>query len=141
MSKKKRSSDSESDSSSSKDQKRSSKSSNSSVDKKLLNKSQLKPVEESLPVVDIKTLDEINTDTFNPKPFNSSAKKVNHNIVIDLKKQIIKVPEVQDTVGNEPASIFHHSLFQNEEVRIEKWVKELYSYRQKALQQGISSRK
>lgn len=30
-------------------------------------------------------------------------------------------------------------LFVNEEARMEKWVKELYSYRQKALQQGLKS--
>lgn len=55
------------------------------------------------------------------------------NIVIDLLKQTIKVPEVEQI---EPDSIFHQGLFLNEEARLEKWIRELYSYRQKALQQG-----
>lgn len=32
---------------------------------------------------------------------------------------------------------FFFQLFMNEEARMEKWVKELFSYRQKALQQGL----
>ncbi|KAF7285026.1 hypothetical protein GWI33_012338 [Rhynchophorus ferrugineus] len=83
--------------------------------------------------VDIKTLEQINEDKFEPKEFSSSkTNKLPDNIVIDLKKQTIKVPEVEQV---EPDSIFHHNLFLNEETRMEKWIKELYSYRQKALQQ------
>lgn len=76
-------------------------------------------------------LDEINDDNFQPKTFSSSkTKKNSENIVIDLKSQTIKIPDVEIT---EPDSIFHPSLFLNEEVRMEKWIKELYVYRQKAL--------
>ncbi|XP_060518074.1 serine/Arginine-related protein 53 isoform X3 [Cylas formicarius] len=84
---------------------------------------------------DDETIDKINQDKFVPKQFVSNkAKNLPDNIVIDLKKQTIKVPEVEPL---EPDSIFHHNLFLNEEARMEKWVKELYSYRQKALQQGF----
>lgn len=104
--------------------------------------------------LDTKVLDEINSDSFSPKQFASSkSKKLPDNIVIDLKKQTIKVPEVEPV---EPDGIFHHNvgwfasfcgfdqslflqLFLNEEARMEKWVKELFSYRQKALQQGLKS--
>ncbi|XP_076255380.1 uncharacterized protein LOC143193213 isoform X6 [Rhynchophorus ferrugineus] len=87
--------------------------------------------------VDIKTLEQINEDKFEPKEFSSSkTNKLPDNIVIDLKKQTIKVPEVEQV---EPDSIFHHNLFLNEETRMEKWIKELYSYRQKALQQSLKT--
>ncbi|KAJ8975999.1 hypothetical protein NQ317_006296 [Molorchus minor] len=68
------------------------------------------------------------------RSLSQSQKKVPENIVIDLEKNTIKVPEVERL---EPDSIFHHNLFLNEEARMEKWIKELYSYRQKALQQGL----
>ncbi|KAH1001624.1 hypothetical protein HUJ04_005616 [Dendroctonus ponderosae] len=83
-------------------------------------------------IVDSETIQQINEDKFVPKAF-SSDKPVKSNIVIDLNKQTIKVPEVNRV---EPDSIFHHALFASPEVRLEKWIKELCSYRQKALQQG-----
>lgn len=87
-----------------------------------------------LVIIDSKTLDRINEDKFVPRQFSSSkSKKVPDNIVIDLQKQTIKVPEVEQI---EPDSIFHQGLFLSEEARVEKWIRELYSYRQKALQQG-----
>lgn len=108
-------------------------------------------VEEKSPVISSKILDDINCESFEPKQFNSNTKKVPDNIVIDLRKQTIKVPEVEPL---EPDTIYHHNvrylhkennfklhflfqLFLNEEARMEKWIKELYSYRQKALQQGL----
>lgn len=58
--------------------------------------------------VETKVLDEINSDSFSPKQFASSRnKKLPDNIVIDLKKQTIKVPEVEQV---EPDSIFHHTV-------------------------------
>ncbi|CAG9813980.1 unnamed protein product [Phaedon cochleariae] len=88
-------------------------------------------------ILDSKTLDEINEDKFTPKEFTSNkSKRVPDNILIDLKKNTIKVAEVEQV---EPDGIFHHNLFMNEEARMEKWVKELYSYRQKALQQGTKN--
>ncbi|ENN73008.1 hypothetical protein YQE_10343, partial [Dendroctonus ponderosae] len=130
--------------------KRSSSSSSSSSDrsrtKKRPEKSQLadeckpnnkpKPVvvddDDDCVIVDSETIQQINEDKFVPKAF-SSDKPVKSNIVIDLNKQTIKVPEVNRV---EPDSIFHHALFASPEVRLEKWIKELCSYRQKALQQG-----
>ncbi|KAG5861263.1 hypothetical protein JTB14_013503 [Gonioctena quinquepunctata] len=88
-------------------------------------------------IVDNTVLNEINEDTFTPKQFSSTkSKKVPDNIVIDLRKNTIKVPEVEQL---EPDSIFHHSLFLNEEARMEKWVKDLYSFRQKALQPSVKN--
>lgn len=59
-------------------------------------------------VVSSDVLDEINEDKFIPKNFLSSkSKKVPENIVIDLKKNIIKVPEIEPV---EPDSIFHHNV-------------------------------
>ncbi|CAH0556543.1 unnamed protein product, partial [Brassicogethes aeneus] len=85
-------------------------------------------------ITDNKVIAEINEDKFAPKKFISSGKsKKDEKIVIDLKKQTIKIPKVEPI---EPDSIFHHNLFLNEESRMDKWVKELYSYRQKSLQQG-----
>lgn len=58
--------------------------------------------------VNVKALNAINDDGFAPKPFSSSkSKKMMENIVIDLKKQTIKVPEVEPV---EPDSIFHHNV-------------------------------
>ncbi|XP_050510988.1 serine/Arginine-related protein 53-like isoform X2 [Diabrotica virgifera virgifera] len=84
-------------------------------------------------VIDNEVLDEINENSFAPKQFTSKSKKVPENIVIDLKKNTIKVPEIEQ---EEPDSIFHQNLFLSDEARMEKWVRELYSFRQKALQQG-----
>ncbi|XP_018336591.1 serine/Arginine-related protein 53 [Agrilus planipennis] len=98
---------------------------------------QIKIEDTVMPAVDSKVIEEINSEKFVQKKFFSDGnKKVLDNIVIDLRKQTIKVPEVEPA---ELDSIFHHNLFLNEEVRMEKWVKELYSYRQRALQQGFKS--
>lgn len=89
-----------------------------------------------MPVMDTKVLDEINDESFTPKSFSTKSKKIPDTIVIDLKKQTIKVPQIEPV---EPDSIFHHNLFLSEEARSEKWVKELFTYRQKALQQGVKN--
>ncbi|KAF5280944.1 hypothetical protein FQA39_LY17924 [Lamprigera yunnana] len=90
----------------------------------------------NMPDIDSDVLEKINSDSFEQKSFLSKNKKLPNTIVIDLKKQTIKVPEIEPV---EPDSIFHHNLFLSEEARTEKWVKELYIYRQKALQQGIKN--
>lgn len=61
------------------------------------------------PKINSNVLDEINSDNFTPKQFNSSIKlnKKMDNIVIDLKSQTIKVPDVEIT---EPDSIFHPNV-------------------------------
>lgn len=70
---------------------------------------QVKPKSKlSLSAVDSKVLEELNSETFSPKQFASGkSKKLPDNIVIDLKKQTIKVPEVEPV---EPDSIFHHNV-------------------------------
>lgn len=57
--------------------------------------------------VNTAVLEEINADGFNPKQFQSSMNKKLDNIVIDLQKQTIKVPEVEQV---EPDSIFHSNV-------------------------------
>lgn len=53
-------------------------------------------------------MNDINEDKFVPKQFSSNkTKKVPENIVIDLQKNTIKVPEIEQV---EPDSIFHHSV-------------------------------
>lgn len=110
------------------------------VSKSIENGAEIKQRNESsqdfdIPTMDTQVLEEINADSFSQKAFASKNKKAN-TIVIDLKKQTIKVPQVEPV---EPDSIFHHNLFLSEEARTEKWVKELYMYRQKALQQGTKN--
>lgn len=59
-------------------------------------------------IVDTTVLNEINEDKFVPKQFNSNkTKKVPENILIDLQKNTIKVPEIEQV---EPDSIFHHNV-------------------------------
>lgn len=59
------------------------------------------------PNISSNILDEINDDKFVQKKFSSNAKKVPENIVIDLRKQTIKVPEVEPI---EPDTIYHHNV-------------------------------
>lgn len=99
----------------------------SSSDKTLRNKSQtsskirsyekggseikLKVEDKMTSTVSSKVLDELNSDSFAPKQFTSNkSKKLPDNIVIDLKKQTIKVPEVEPV---EPDSVFHHTVSLN----------------------------
>lgn len=93
-------------------------------------------VQEEMPQFDAVALDEINSEGFAPKSFNSDKKPM-ENIVINLKNQTIKVPEAENKQSEEATSLYHHNLFASEEARMQKWVKELYIYRQKALQQGV----
>lgn len=57
--------------------------------------------------VSSKVLNEINDDSFVQKKFSTSSKKVPENIVIDLKKQTIKIPKVEPV---EPDTIYHHNV-------------------------------
>lgn len=96
---------------SSKSSRRSSSSSSFESDKKLFQnevKDSTKSSFDDCDMIDNKTLDEINEDKFTPKQFNSSKlKKVPDNILIDLKKNTIKVPEVEIS---EPDTIFYYNV-------------------------------
>ncbi|KAF5277707.1 hypothetical protein FQR65_LT03687 [Abscondita terminalis] len=59
-----------------------------------------------IPTMDAQVLEELNADSFAQKAFSSKNKKLPNTIVIDLKKQTIKVPQVEPV---EPDSIFHHN--------------------------------
>lgn len=59
-------------------------------------------------IVDTNIINEINEDKFTQKQFSSNkSRKVPENIVIDLSKNTIKVPEVEQV---ELDSIFHHNV-------------------------------
>lgn len=71
------------------------------------NQLKIKTKDRDMPVKpDVEVLNEINDDSFTSKQF-SSGKKVLDNIVIDLKKQTIKVPEVEPV---EPEGIYHQNV-------------------------------
>lgn len=79
-------------------------------------------------------LDEINAEGFTPKTFTSSATKENKlkNIVIDISSDTIQIPPVSN-VASGSESIFHTSIMMDREARFDKWVKKLYTLRQKAI--------
>lgn len=79
-------------------------------------------------------LEEINAEGFTPKQFISSASKENKfkNIVIDINSDTIQIPSVP-TVSRSPESIFHTSIRMDQEARFDRWVKKLYTLRQKAI--------
>lgn len=85
-------------------------------------------------------LDEINSEGFTPKQFSSSSTKEKKfkNIVIDISADTIQVPAVAEIpCGSE--SIFHSSIMLDQEIRFDKWVKKLYTLRQKAIADLIHS--
>ncbi|XP_076640401.1 uncharacterized protein LOC143352072 [Colletes latitarsis] len=79
-------------------------------------------------------LEDINSEGFAPKQFISSSSKEKKfkNIVIDITADTIQVPTVADIPpGSE--SIFHSSIMLDQEARFDRWVKKLYTLRQKAI--------
>ncbi|CAK9831315.1 hypothetical protein ANTRET_LOCUS8336 [Anthophora retusa] len=79
-------------------------------------------------------LEEINSEGFTPKQFSSSSTKEKKfkNIVIDISADTIQVPAVAE-VPRGSESIFHSSIMIDQEARFDKWVKKLYTLRQKAI--------
>ncbi|XP_025153803.1 U4/U6.U5 small nuclear ribonucleoprotein 27 kDa protein isoform X1 [Harpegnathos saltator] len=79
-------------------------------------------------------LDEINAEGFTPKQFTSSTTKESKfkNIVIDISSDTIQIPPAPN-VSSGLESIFHTSITLDQEARFEKWVKKLYTLRQKAI--------
>ncbi|EFN65761.1 hypothetical protein EAG_12161 [Camponotus floridanus] len=79
-------------------------------------------------------LEEINAEGFTPKQFTSSAVKENKfkNIVIDISSDTIQIPSVPN-IPSGLESIFHTSIMMDQEARFDKWVKKLYTLRQKAI--------
>ncbi|XP_026293103.1 serine/arginine-rich splicing factor 4-like [Frankliniella occidentalis] len=76
-------------------------------------------------------LDEINSDGFSPRQFTSGAKRDEYPIVVDLASQPAVPPPAQ--VKQDPKAIFHSSLLVDEPQRLERWIKKLYSIRQRAI--------
>jgi hypothetical protein len=79
--------------------------------------------------------DELNNDEFIPKQFISSAKNKESkikNIIIDMNADVIHIPPITNTC-NFSNSIFHTSIMADKELKFDKWVKKLYSLRQKAV--------
>lgn len=80
-------------------------------------------------------LEEINAEGFTPKQFTSSASAKENkfkNIVIDINSDTIQIPPAPN-VHTGPESIFHTSIMMDQEAKFEKWVKKLYTLRQKAI--------
>ncbi|XP_020710245.1 serine/Arginine-related protein 53-like [Athalia rosae] len=81
-------------------------------------------------------LDEINSERFVPKQFTSSAHSKQSkpaNIVIDITANTIKVPAATVNSGDSLDGIFHTSVTSDTDARFDKWVKKLYTLRQKAI--------
>lgn len=84
-------------------------------------------------------LEEINSEGFQPKQFISNSKeKKFKNIVIDITADTIHVPTVAD-VPSGSESIFHSSIMLDQDARFDRWVKKLYTLRQKAIVDLIHS--
>lgn len=77
-------------------------------------------------------IEEINSESFTPKQFSSSKERKFKNIVIDITADTIQVPTVTEPpCGSD--SIFHSTIMLDQEVRFDRWVKKLYTLRQKAI--------
>lgn len=123
--------------STSRDKSRSRSSSSQSTVKPILEKSNnLITKDEFLiePRIKESILEEINADGFTPKQFTSSHAKESKfkNIVIDISADTIQIPTVTD-ISTIPESIFHPSIMHDQDARFDKWVKKLYTLRQKAI--------
>lgn len=80
----------------------------------------------------------IDEDSFTATPFFSSAesKKVSEKVIIDLRNDTISVEEKDDVEEVQPESLLFHPNFTGDYMKkMEKWVKKLYNYRQKAFQE------
>lgn len=85
------------------------------------------------PVYQASVLDEINDPSFVPKHFSSSksvVSQVSETSVIDLTTDAV-LSGVQAT--EDPESIFHTSLAQDPQMKLDRWVKKLFHMRQKAI--------
>lgn len=76
-------------------------------------------------------LEEINSDGFCPRQFTSNAKRDEYPVVVDLASQPTVPTPAQ--VKQDPKLIFHSSLLVDEPQRLERWIKKLYSVRQRAI--------
>lgn len=91
-----------------------------------------------IPTIKESILEEINSEGFAPKQFNSSAQTKetkSKNIVIDITSDTIVIPPVQPIIQSD--SIFHQSIIGDQEAKFDKWVKKLYLIRQKAQVESI----
>ncbi|TGZ48746.1 uncharacterized protein [Temnothorax longispinosus] len=124
--------------STSRDKSRSPSSSSQSNQPKVnVEKSQILAVKDEFPIeprFKDSVIEEINAEGFTPKQFTSSASKESKfkNIVIDISSDTIQIPPVSN-VSSGPESIFHTSIMMDQEARFDKWVKKLYTLRQKAI--------
>ncbi|KYN01437.1 hypothetical protein ALC62_07787 [Cyphomyrmex costatus] len=102
-----------------------------------INRSQVLTTKDDFPIeprIKDSVLEEINADGFIPKQFTSSATKESKfkNIVIDISSDTIQLPLVSNVVSG-PESIFHTSIMMDQKARFDKWVRKLYTLRQKAI--------
>lgn len=123
--------------STSRDKSRSRSSSSQSTVKPILEKSNNPITKDEFliePRIKESILEEINAEGFTPKQFTSSHAKESKfkNIVIDISADTIQIPTVAD-ISTIPESIFHPSIMHDQDARFDKWVKKLYTLRQKAI--------
>ncbi|XP_014611167.1 PREDICTED: luc7-like protein 3 [Polistes canadensis] len=125
--------------SNSRDKSRSRSSSSQSTVKPIIDKSNNPITKDDFliePRIKESVLEEINSEGFMPKQFTSSSSHTKEskfkNIVIDISADTIQIPTVTD-ISTIPESIFHPSIMHDQEARFDKWVKKLYTLRQKAL--------
>lgn len=68
-------------------------------------------------------LKDIESDSFQQRDFQSK------NIVVDLKKDQVIVPETSKPAEREEESLIHPDFLGDENAKVEKWLKKLYLYR------------
>lgn len=68
-------------------------------------------------------LKDIDSDTFQQREFQSK------NIIVDLKKDQVIVPETSKPAENEEESLIHPDFIGDEQAKVEKWLKKMYLYR------------
>lgn len=79
----------------------------------------------------------IEDDSFTQTSFfsNSESKKLPEKVIIDLKNETISIEE-KDEEDSQPESLLFHPNFTGDYMKkMDKWVKKLYNYRQKAFQE------
>ena len=73
----------------------------------------------------IKTLEEIESDTFKQTAFKQSSSS---KIIVDLEKDKIMLPTTS-AVKQEDESLIHPNFLGDNDKRVDKWIKKLYIYR------------
>ncbi|EDW00849.1 serine/threonine-protein kinase fray2 [Drosophila grimshawi] len=85
-----------------------------------------------------KSLETIDEDAFKPSAFFSSRDREAHEkdkVIIDLNKETVIVTKPAEVTAPKEDEIFHPNFLGDSELKAEKWLRKLYNYRQKYMQQ------